>query len=215
MISFRYVPAIAALLVLPLVPTIIHSYGTDGAPADGRSAAAISPFLGGYTSVPTGRNATWAMRRFASDDWMAREYVDPSTGEAVSLTVVRTLDAKSVYHHPELAIEDEVSFVGEETRRFPERPDVPVHVLQPGPGVRGAALYALHYDDGFVENPIAFQIRAAGELLFSRRQPMTLFFVFGASVPESSSSPAMLRVLFAAIDNFLQSGGDDLTAARE
>jgi hypothetical protein len=63
-------------------------------------------------------------------------------------------------------------------------------------------MYVLHYEDRFIDNPVAFQIQSAGELLFSRRQPMTLFFVlddappFNVEVMESSA----LKVLFAAID---------------
>jgi hypothetical protein len=78
-------------------------------------------------------------------------------------------------------------------------------VLKPAPAVRALALYALHYDTRFVDDPIAFQIRTAGELLFSRRKPMTLFFAFDERPREDvavDDSPAM-KVLLAAIDAFV------------
>ena len=50
MISFRYVPAICALLAIALVPTLIHSYGGPGK-GDGLSTASIPAELAGYKVV--------------------------------------------------------------------------------------------------------------------------------------------------------------------
>lgn len=204
MISFRYLPATCVLLALALVPTIIHSYSND-AGDDGRRTDAIPTELAGYTSRPSDRNATWGQRRFDSHDWVEREYRDVARGHEVTLTVVRSYDAKSVYHHPELAVAYGVSFVGQQVSRLPQRPDVPVHVLKPSPGVPASAAYVLHYDARFVENPIAFQIRTAGELLFTRRKPMTLFFVVDedAAGDQWEDAPAA-TVLLAAVDAFLK-----------
>ena len=201
MISYRYISAVCALLALALVPTLIHSY-SEPVIADGRHTRMIPDVLDGTASVPTDRSATWGKRRFDSDDWFERTYSNPETGKRLRLTVVRSLDAKSVYHHPELAVSDGTTFVGAETQRFEGRPEVPVHVLKPAPGVSSHALYALHYDDRFVEDPITFQLRTAGELLFSRRQPMTLFFVFDAHSPDGDIKAAA-QLLFAAVDSFL------------
>jgi hypothetical protein len=97
------------------------------------------------------------------------------------------------------------SFVGLETRRFDARPDVPVFVLQPGSGVGVAGLYVLHTDNEFVETPIRYQLRTAGELLFSRRKAMTLFFVLDPSAAAGSDieRSGALQLLFAAIDALL------------
>jgi hypothetical protein len=203
-ISHRYIPVACLLVAAALVPTIIHSY--SGADLDDRrTTAAIPPVLGGYDSRPSDRAATWGKRRFDSDDWTERIY-RTAAGEEIRLTVVRSYDPKSVYHHPELAVAYRTSFVGEEVRRLDARPEVPVHVLTPGPGVMARAMYVLHYDTRFVDNPIAFQIRAAGELLFSGRRPMTLFFLFNES-PRSADriegSPDA-AVMFEAIDAFLK-----------
>src|SRR5687768_4247407 len=203
-------------MALALIPTIIHSYA-GGMVVDGRLAATIPALLAGYSSVPSGRNATWGKRRFDSDDWIERNY-SASGRPTIRLTVIRSLDAKSVYHHPELAVEDRASFVGERIRRFPERPDIPVHVLEPGQATRAAAMYALHYDDRFVENPILFQVRTAGELLFRPRQPMTLFFVLDSTAGQSGEQGGEVepegsrQVLLAAIDAFLQQ--ERITTAR-
>jgi hypothetical protein len=204
MISPRYAPAIIALFAIAIVPTLIHSYSRDTFD-DGRRTSAIPVVLASFRSEPSARNESWGKRRFESDDWMERDY-SASAGGRVTLTVVRSFDAKSVYHHPELAVSyHRVSFAGETVQHFPARPDIPVHVLRPSAGTRAIGMYVLHYDDRFISDPLLFQVRLAGELLFSRRQPMTLFFVLDdqaadADNPAASSAAA---VMFAAIDAFV------------
>jgi hypothetical protein len=199
--SPRYAPATAVLLALALVPTLIHSY-SNTAVDDGRRASAIPGVLAGFPSVATDRPQNWGQRRFESQDWIERHYVG-DRGLRVTLTVVRTYDAKSVYHHPELAVSyHRVSFTSERVERSPTRPEIPIHVLQPSAGTRAIGMYILHYEDRFIDNPLLFQVRSAGELLFSRRQPMTLFFVLD-DVPTPNvelMDSAAAKVLFAAID---------------
>jgi hypothetical protein len=205
MISLRYVPVTCVLLALSLVPTIIHSYST-GSVDDGRRTADLPGILAGMTSTPSERNAGWGKRRFDSDDWTERDY-RAQTGATVRLTVVRSDDAKTLYHHPELAVAYGTSFVGEDVERFPQRPEVPVHVLKPGPGVTARAMYVLHYDTRFIDAPIPFQVRTAGELLFSRRKPMTLFFALDKQPRESTvAQSSSATLLFAAVDAFLNKG---------
>jgi hypothetical protein len=198
-IASRYLLSLCVLLGLALVPTIIHSYADDVA-RDGLTAS-VADSLAGYSGAPTDRNAEWGARRFDSDNWTERLYT--RAGDDVRLTVVRSFDAKALYHHPELAIAYGVPFVGLDVRRFDARPDIPVFVLEPGAGVNAAGLYVLLYDGRFIDAPIRFQLRTAGELLFSSRKPMTLFFVLdsSASPPDIERSGAV-QLLFAAIDDF-------------
>jgi hypothetical protein len=202
MISMKFAPIVCALLGLALVPTFIHSYA-DFTVEDGRTTTAVPTSLGEYTSTPSSRNATWGQRRFESSDWIEREYT--AGADRARLTIVRSYDLKALYHHPELAVTSGLSLGRERLEYFDARPEIPVHVLS-GTREDGAlALYVLHYDDRFVADPIRFQLRTAGELLFSGRRAMTLFFVTktqGASPVEAGRSPA-LRLLFAAIDSFM------------
>ena len=204
MISFRYVPAICALLAIALVPTLIHSYGGPGK-GDGLSTASIPAELAGYAGRQTDRSPTWGARRFESRDWMEREYV--IGGDTVRLTVVRSEDAKSLYHHPELAIAYGTPFAGVETRTIEGRPGLTVHVLTSSQGSPAQGLYVLHYGGRFVDNPILFQARTSIELLFGRRKPMTIFFVLdeNASADNDLQSSRAVRVLLAAIDSFTRS----------
>ena len=202
MVSLKYLPAVVLLLALALPPTIIHSYANHVV-VDGRSTAAIPATIAEFRASETTRNANWGQRAFQSSDWIDRNYV--SVKDEVRLTVVRSYDPKSIYHHPELLIAYGTTFTRAEDLRLPSHPEVPLKVLRGLPGVTATAIYALHYGDGFVENPILFQIRLAGELLVNRRQPMTLFFAFQRSNFNDSAPeqfPAT-RVLFPAIDAFL------------
>lgn len=206
MISPRHVPAVCLLLAAALVPTLIHSYSGDVAD-DGLRTAAIPENLVGLVSSPSGRPANWGQRRFGSDDWIERNY--QGQGQHVRLTVVRSYDPKSVYHHPELAVAYGPtygsSFGRREVRRLESPPGLPVHVLHPSPEGRALGLYVLHYDGDFIADPLWFQIRTAGQLLFSRRKPMTLFFAHdlgGGDVEQLHALPSTL-LLLAAIDRFV------------
>jgi hypothetical protein len=199
-ISTRYLPIVCGLVAVTLVPTFIHSY-SDSTVRDGRTTASIPMALAGYTGVPSGRNATWGQRRFESDDWTERVY--RSGRDEFRLTVVRSYDAKALYHHPELAV-TESTFIKTELKRFTPRPEIPVHVLHTASN--GVALYALHYDPGFVQDPIRFQLRMAGELLFSGRKAMTLFFLTDGNGGSDIESLPSLSPFFTAIDSFTASG---------
>lgn len=204
MIAPRHLPAICGLFALALIPTLVHSYSGNGAP-DGLNTAAIPDFLSDYTGRATTRSATWGKRRFDSDDWIERTYANPG-GDELTLTVVRSYDPKRLYHHPELAMAYGTDFQTLQTRRLPAHPDMPVHVLVPARGVNARGIYALLYHGRFVEDPILFQIRTAGELLFSKRKPMTIFFVLDPAAPREAEIENLgaSRVLFAAIQRFLE-----------
>jgi len=199
MISSRFLPVLCALAGLTLVPTLIHSY-SDATVRDGRTASSIPQSMAGYTGTPSERNDAWAERRFRSDDWMERIY--RSATDEVKLSVIRSFDAKALYHHPELAVTYGPSYTTSEVKRFAERTDIPVHVLHTTSET--TVLYVLLYDDRFVEDPIAFQLRTAGELLFGRQKAMTLFFLTDERVAPGTDVEALpsVQLLFAAIDQF-------------
>jgi hypothetical protein len=203
MIATRHLPILCVLLAAALVPTAIHSYANTVV-VDGRAAADVPAVLAGFISAPSGRNPAWGQRRFVTDDWIERKYAVGR--DDVVLTVVRSYDLKALYHHPELAVAYGPDFSRDEVIRFADRPEVPVHVLRTEVGTPAVGMYALLYEDRFVEQPIRFQIRTAGELLLSGRKAMTLFFAFDADASgekDLAASPAR-RVLTAAIDAFQQ-----------
>ena len=203
MISPRHAPVLCVVLALALIPTIIHSYAASVV-KDSLTTASIEPSLAGFTSTPSDRDAGWGARRFESDDWFERRYTSGS--DEVLLTVLRSYDLKRLYHHPELDVAYGTGFLRHETRRFPENPAIPVHVLHTDVGGGSVAMYVLHYDEGFVEDPVWFQMRIAADLLFSRRKPMTLLFARDSAVPPGANPETLpsARLLFDAIDHFLK-----------
>jgi hypothetical protein len=200
MLSSRYAPAICVALLLVLVPTIIHSYAglvVD----DGRRTASIPATLSTYSSVQAKRPVRWGESHFDSHDWFERDY--RSDGDTIVLTVVRSFDLKALYHHPELAVAYHDAKFDQSSIQTPaDRPSMPVHVLTNANG-GAVAMYVLLYDGRFIDEPIRFQLRTAGELLFTGRKAMTLFFVLDET-PEGVA-PLQLpaaRLLFEAVDHF-------------
>jgi hypothetical protein len=205
MLSSRYAAATCVALLLALVPTIIHSY-VGVVVTDGRATASIPTTLMSYTSFPTKHPVDWGESHFDSHDWFDRTYT--LGGDTVVLTVVRSYDLKALYHHPELAVAyHSAKFDRSEMGTLPGHPDIPIHVLS-NDGATPIGLYALHYDGRFIDDPIRFQLRTAGELLFTGRKPMTLFFVRDDAGP-AGVAPLKLpaaQLLREAIEQFLRSG---------
>jgi hypothetical protein len=200
MFSTRFALPVLVLLALAAVPTVIHSY-MDSAVPDGRSASVIPMRLDGETGTATKRRASWGEERLGSNDWTERRYAGPPE---VKLAIARSFDAKKLYHHPELAVDYGPTYAPATVTRLPQRPDVPVYVLRgTQTNANRLALYTLHHEDGYVEDPILFQLKTSFRSLFSRRQAMTLFFAAQdlRSSEEIGNSEAA-RLLLAAMDAF-------------
>jgi hypothetical protein len=194
MISTKYVSAVSALMACVLVPTVMHTY-IGARRDDGRTAGAINSHLGDLRGVDTGRQPAWAGAEFASGDFIERRY-----GRDLTLLVVRSYDAKRLYHHPELVAAYGQDFASSRVVRFDVRPEVPVHVLS---GASRSAAYALVYGGGFVEDPIRFQIVNAVSLMLRPRELMTLFFVHGTATTERlSSDTPTIALLLESIRSF-------------
>jgi len=201
MISPRYAVPVAVMLALALVPTVIHSYRGVRV-NDDRRTAAIAATLDGMASTPTARRAPWVKNHFESDDWIERTYTRDRT--SVTLFVARSYDAKRLYHHPELALLRGAETTPRGTAYVAARPDVPLHLIEiEQDGRRGLAVYALHYDGRFIDNPVLFQLRASASLLVSGRRPLTLFMATDLEGRRDAldKSPAA-RVLLEAIGSF-------------
>jgi hypothetical protein len=200
-ISPRYGLWACLVIGAALVPTVIHSY-MGVVVKDSLTTANIPSALSGYTSVPSGNDPDWGRRHFESTDWFERNYTSDSA--EVRLTVLRSYDLKRLYHHPENDVAHGVGLFAQGLIALPGLPGVPVHLLR-GEGENVAsAVYALHYDGGFVGDPLWFQLSLARQLLLSGRRPMTLFFardVRGAKGATPDTFPSA-HLLTAAIQAF-------------
>ncbi len=201
MISARYVRPVAVAIALATVPTIRHTYLRQVVP-DGRTTAPAQQALSHISSTPGERTASWMLRNLEAEDWFDRTYRVES--KQIRLFVGRSYDAKRLYHHPEIALVrgSEITIKG--VVRAESRPEIPLHLLstrrkdQPG-----LIIYALHYGNGFVDDPIRFQISNAATLLFSGRRPMTLFFAMSDENADAYQRSEAARLLFTAVDAFL------------
>ena len=173
MVSTRYAPIVCLLLAAALVPTVIHSYASIRED-DGRLTTSVPATLQGFVSTPSSRDQGWGGRRFDSHDWNERRYTSGSNG--VLLTIVRSYDLKKLYHHPELDIAYGTAFTSQQVVRLSDRPDMPIHVLRGTGDTAVSGAYVLEYEGGFIADPVRFQLRAVGEMLFRGRRPMTVFF---------------------------------------
>lgn len=178
MISTRFAPITVLLLVLALVPTVLHTY-RGLSYDDGIRPAQVPRVIDGMTAQDEGRRENWGRRRFGTDEWIDRWY---GASPRLRLTVVRTYDAKSVYHHPELAISYPEALLGRATiERLPG--GVPVFVLKGMDQSRDLVAYALVADGRVIENPYLEQVRLALKMLVSGRRPMTLVYVQDRNPP--------------------------------
>ncbi len=212
MISSRYAVIVVLLLGLALVPTVIHSY-YGLLDQDGLITDAINPNLAGFHSSPTDRPAQWGKEIFDSEDWIERNYVS-RRGETARLFAARSYDHKRLYHHPELAVLYGMDFKDEGINWLPGSPEVPVRLLRKRIG-KGAAAYALLYEDQFVSNPIGFQLKTSFELVFSPRKALTLFLVFDKDLPshQALEDSAVTRVLLDAVESFRNQRTGDIASS--
>ena len=211
MISSRYLPALSVLLVLPLVPTFIHSYAGATA-SDTRVVATALGSVAGYRTTPTSRAVGMGPGRISRPTTgLERRYV--SGDDDVVVTVVRLYNLKTLYHHPELACAVRHGFRsirGQTLRRndrtFPFTCCRPASDVTPLAYVRAATMASASSSI-----PSGFNSETAGQLLFSPRRPMTLFFAHDAVTaadPTDSANVEAVSLLFEAIDRYSASRPD-------
>ncbi len=193
MISHRYLPFVAVLVALTLVPTVVHSYFGITV-SDGKNSEAVTRRLDGLDGVDTNRNVGWVADNFGTRDFIERRY-----GADVTLFVGRGYDPKRLYHHPELGLAwgrpfDSASILKVRAASV----EIPLHTLS---GDSDFAAYALLYDNKFIENPMSFQLENALQALVRPQRPMTLFFARGTATSDPLHSP-VVRILVSAIESF-------------
>lgn len=201
MFSPRFAPAVLALAVFALFPTIVHNY-RGLTIDDGLSVSVIPTELAGLASMPTARKAAWVQSTFAAHDWLERHY-GIGAGQ-VRLFAARSYDAKRLYHHPELAVLRGMDPKPVGRAHLPGRSDVPIHVLTTSSRRRkGVAAYALLYKGRYVSSPILLQLKASPALLFAGRPPMTLLMASDLMGSETRLEEApSVRVLAEAVVAF-------------
>jgi hypothetical protein len=88
----RFVPALAALLALALVPVIVHSYARRRVD-DCASGAAIAPAVAG-----DGERAAWMAGQFDTDRWREGRLAAADGAPEMSFAVIRSWNPKNLYY---------------------------------------------------------------------------------------------------------------------
>jgi hypothetical protein len=182
-VSRHRLPGLAALLVVALLPTLVHSYrGYDVTPTP-ITANTLPRALGGAAGVDRARDPVWMRATFGADSWAERAYEVPGQGR-LTIFAARGSDLKKLYHHPELGALHGRSF--DRVRLVPLDADAtrPMHVLQ-NDTTGDSAIYVLLYDGEWVSNPYWLQVSSAVSSLWRGRRPLTLVMVYGPGVLEN------------------------------
>lgn len=184
-LSLRYVRPLSACLLLVLIPVVVHSY-LQIEIDDCKAPTAFVP-KSAQASHSGGSRDARMRERFQSSQWDEGSFV--KDGTRFDFTIIRSYDAKRLYHRPETSLVEH----GNVKRREIEwvRTDsgaLPIHRAyydDTDPAILVA--YLLVYRSSPVASPYWPQLRAAPVELFTGRRPMTLFLI------QAHGSPGSLR----------------------
>lgn len=196
--STRFLPHIVALILAATVPTWLHwtsSFNVD-------DCADPDALLGGLRDArkferimakwPQGRLRF--LERASLDGRWAAGRLPVGDGEALDFAIVRSYDAKRVYHLPDGGMHWERGKSMRADRQTVETieaedMELPVHrahydIVEAQKGNRWVVAYLLVYGSRPVDNPYLEQLLSSPLQLVRGRTPMWLFFVSGQVDPD-------------------------------
>ncbi len=202
MMSPRFARWVAAMALVALVPTVVHSY-LGLLIDDGRRLAQLPAAFEQVQGRDVLRRPGWMRDNYRADEFTERLYALP-TGE-VRLFAARSFDPKALYHHPELGVLHGVGLGRARVVNAPGRGDIPLFVLEGQP--RGIAVYALEYQGQFVSDPLWFQARLALSTLVQGKHQMAILLVHDpAGSAADLGRSAGVRLLMANLGEWTATG---------
>jgi hypothetical protein len=181
-LSLRYVRPLSACLLLALIPVVVHSYikvEIDDCRAPWaflQQSAQASPDFGGSRDA-------WMRQFYQSSQW--REGTFFKDGLRFDFSIVRSYDAKLLYHRPETSLVEHAIVDRRGMEWVPvDSGALPIHrayYTDTAPAI--VVAYLLVYRSSPVASPYWPQLRAAPVELFSGRRPMTLFLIQARGSP--------------------------------
>jgi hypothetical protein len=185
-LSLRYVRPLSACLLLALIPVVVHSY-IQVEIDDCQAPWAFLP-ESAHSAHSGGRRDAWMRERFESSQWGEGSFF--RDGLRFDFSIIRSYDAKRLYHRPENSLVDHAFVVKSRGIEWVHADSValPIHRAYYGdtdPAILVA--YLLVYRSSPVARPYWPQLRAAPIEIFSGRRPMTLFLI------QAHGSPGSLR----------------------
>ncbi len=173
-LSHRYMWPLSGCLLLALVPVVVHSYFR----VDVEDCNAFSTFLPQFAYVSRGAGHDAQIKdRFETSE--VREGSFSAHALRFDFSVIRTYDAKRLYHRPEDTLVEH-SIVATHGIQWAATGSgtVPIQRAYYDPGDPAIVVsYLLVYHSSLVANPYWAQLRAAPAELFTGRHPMTIFLI--------------------------------------
>jgi hypothetical protein len=183
-LSRQYVAPLSGCLLVALVPVVVHSY-LRVEKSDCRNPEALLSVSSPASDAARKRDS-WMRERFESAQWHEESFV--RDGLRFDVTMIRSYDAKRLYHRPENSLVARSLLV--EKRGIEWAPaasgPLPIHrAYYSNPESDVLVGYLLVYRSSPVASPYVAQMQAAPVELFAGRYPMTLFFIQGRGSPGS------------------------------
>jgi hypothetical protein len=171
-------------LLLALIPVVVHSYlqvEIDDCKAPGAFLRESEP-----ASHSGGARDAWLRERFQSSQWSEGSFV--RDGQRFQFSIIRSYDAKRLYHRPENSLVEHSVVVKDREVEWVRADSgaLPIHRAYYGdmdPAILVA--YLLVYRSSPIASPYWPQLRAAPVELLSGRRPITLFFIQAHGSPGS------------------------------
>ncbi|MGA7462514.1 MAG: hypothetical protein WBW69_19930 [Candidatus Korobacteraceae bacterium] len=181
-LSLRYVRPLSVCLFVALIPVVVHSYfhlEID----DCKTPLALVQEPAHPSDAGAKRDA-FMRDRFQSSQWQEGSF--SKDGLQFDFSIVRSYDAKRLYHRPENSLVEHSAIVDRRDLVWVEADSdaMPIHRAYYGdtdPAI--LVSYVLVYRSVPVASPYSAQLRAAPVEVFSGRRPMTLFLIQGHGSP--------------------------------
>jgi len=181
-LSLRYCYALSACLLVALIPVVVHSYlhlKTDVCKGGRHFIPQSTP-----ASPSEEKRDAWMRETFHSAQWYEGSFVRDELH--FDFSVVRSYDAKRLYHRPENYFAERAFVKSRDIEWLPTgSAKVPIHRTYYGNAEPATVVaYLLAYHSSAVANPYLAQLRAAPAELLGGQYPMTLFLIQAHGPPD-------------------------------
>jgi len=180
-LSDRYVRPLAVCFLLALIPVVLHSY----LKVENDDCKAPLAFMleSPQASSSSGKRVAWMREFFQSSQWQEGSFF--KDGVRFDFSIIRSYDAKRLYHRPETSLVEHAIVQNREIEWVQaDSGALPIHRAYYGntdPAI--VVAYLLVYHSSPVASPYWPHLRTAPVELFSGRRPMTLFFIQARGSP--------------------------------
>ncbi len=184
-LSTKYVFPLSACLLVALIPVLVHSY-VRAEIDDCNASWALLP-ESKHASVAEASRDVWMRERFQSYQWHEGSFF--TDGVRFDFSIVRSYDAKRLYHRPENSLVEHAVVKRRDVEWLQAGSEaLPIHrAYYDDTNPEILVSYLLVYRSAPVDNPYWTQLDAAVVELLRGRLPMTLFLIQAHGSPRNLS----------------------------